>query len=70
MSHRLSTSGLKESSNVGLKGLDKTLLLSDGEQRPKEGSHLPEVTEQVESPYTYIFWLPQCSLIDLKKNGA
>lgn len=68
MSHRLSTPGLKESSTRSLKGPDKPCCSQIGKQRPREGSHLPKVTEQVETPYTYIFRLPQCSLMDLKKK--
>lgn len=68
MSHRLSAPGLKESSNLGLKGLDKPCCSQIGKQRPRGDSHLPQVTEQAESPYTHVFRLPQCSLVDPKKT--
>lgn len=56
MSHSLPTLGLKESSNLCLKDLDKPYYSQLGRLRLSEGSHLPRVKEQVDI-FLYILLL-------------
>ena len=53
-SYSLPTPGLKESSNLGLKGLDKPCYSQLGKLRPSEGSNLPRVKEQVDVSLSFL----------------